>query len=684
MALVLWARAGSGQDVGRGTGAPAAWPPAVYTARIEARYDEATRGLAGRQVLEWRNTSSAPVEHLELHLYLNAFANNRSTFMLESKDVFRGEAPGEDGWGWIEVRSVRLADGTDLEPTERFVQPEDGNPDDRTVVAYDLPTPLPPGATATLALEWDARLPAIVTRTGVDGDFVIGGQWFPKIGVLEDAGVRGRSRAGWNARQYHALSEFYADFGDYDVTLDLPARFAGKTGATGALAGETTAGDRVRVRYVARAVHDFVWTADPRFEVVEDRFDPARDVPPVLLARVAAQLGRQPSELALSPVELRLLVHPRNRFLAPTLLQAAKAALAGLGLRLGAYPYPGLTLVVPPPGAGGASAMEYPTLITLGGTRTVRFPLLGSTRIVETITVHEVAHQWFYGMLASSEPEESWLDEGMASFYETRVLQDTYGPWLGRPLGIRVPFDSPHRTQLFDFLDDPIVTASWRFRSARAWGAASYGRPAILLRQLEGMVGEAAFARAMRAYVERYRWRHPETADFERTFVESLGAAPAVPAHEVENLLFQALHTTRVLDYAVAAIDNREVPALEGHSFRPADDPEPRHEKGSFRSTADVVRRGELSQPVAVRFRFENGDTVTLRWDGDERWRRFSFTRPSRLASAEVDPDGRLAMDVDRLNDSRAAEAASAPRFKFLAHLSFLLQSFFQTTWLFT
>ncbi len=106
-------------------------------------------------------------------------------------------------------------DGAELIKGARFESPDDGNPDDRTVLVVPLPRPVGPGETVTLEIVWKAKVPKVFARAGYVRDFFFFGQWFPKIGVFEPAGAAAAGpSAGWNCHQYHANSEFYADWGD--------------------------------------------------------------------------------------------------------------------------------------------------------------------------------------------------------------------------------------------------------------------------------------------------------------------------------------------------------------------------------------------------------------------------------------------------------------------------------------
>ncbi len=449
------------------------------------------------------------------------------------------------------------------------MQPDDGNSEDRTVVRYPLPRPLAPGDWVELEIEFSTQMPDIFARAGVHGDYVLGGQWFPKIGVFEDAGSHGRAEAGWNVHQYHANSEFFADFGDWDLELTLPARYQGRIGGTGRLLEERVDGDLVTARFAQRGVHDVAWTADPQYLVIEEIFDPVADVPPEQVERIATLLGVAPEELALKPVTIRLMLQPEHRSQAQRYLDAAKAALRGFGLRLGAYPYETLTLVDPARGALGSGGMEYPTFITLGTHPLLALPPFQRVRMQDMVAVHEFGHNFFQGMIASNEFEEAWIDEGMTSYYEMVVMEETYGAQI-ELLGLRMtPFESQHNSVAGGRFTDAVVQPSWSYRSGTSYGQNSYGRPAVTLRHLENLLGPETFHRAMRKFFQQWQFRHPSTADFERVMREEAGT-------DIDWFLEQALHSTEHLDYAIRSATSRSV----------------RDEKGWFWEEGTRVLRG--------------------------------------------------------------------------------------------
>src|SRR5262249_7182050 len=183
------------------------------------------------------------------------------------------------------------------------------------------------GGAIRLEIEWVARLPRAVARTGFVGDFFLVGQWYPKLSVYD----RGR----WNNHQFHANSEFFADFGAYDVELTLPDGYV--VGATGVPLSRSAANGAQTLRYRAEDVTDFAWTACP---CLRERSQP------------------------FGPVEIVTLVPAGLESREPRIRWATEQAVEKYGAWYGAYPRPRLTVVLPPHGAEATGGMEYPMFVT--------------------------------------------------------------------------------------------------------------------------------------------------------------------------------------------------------------------------------------------------------------------------------------------------------------------------------
>jgi hypothetical protein len=671
--------------------------PPVVEYRIEASLDADKHLVAGKERLVWRNPSNDSVPELYFHLYLNAFKNNLSTFMRESGGRLRGDraGTGPEDWGWIDVDSMKTASGEDLKPRARFVQPDGNDSTDETVLAVPLPSPVPPRGEITLSIEFRSRLPKIFARTGYVRDYHLVGQWFPKIGVYEPAGMRGRTAGGWNCHAFHANSEFYADFGDYDVTIDVPAKFV--VGATGRKVSEEKRGARTVYRYAQENVHDFAWTADPRFVVHEYRFDPAEDVPAAWIAKASDELGMPREALALTPISIRVLMQPDHDEAAfPRYVEGARVGISFYGLWFGAYPYETLTIVDPPEDGLGSAGMEYPTFITAGThVGILKWPLAG-LKLTENVVIHEFGHEYFYGMSASNEFEESWLDEGLNTDAEYRSMALAFGPRdLGRlPGGIGLSsLDAAHFEYALLPNLDPIRRRAWEFADGQSYGVNSYMKTGLFMAQLREEIGPRAFARGERTFFEKWKFRHPSTEDFFRAFSE--GAGRDLSAYQ------RAFVDGRTrLDWqVVSARTARTAPAVgvvEAGGKRTTYDERGRRDSvkaekpGGWQSIVVFGNTGDWPRGALARLAFEDGAVIERNLPA-AAWVRLRISSKSALAWAVVDPERRNAWDANRLNDSKvvgtgkgaANTHGAAARSKYLGWTAGIAAMISQALWIF-
>lgn len=603
-------------------------PIASYV--ITCSLDSEKKTVSGTEEITWTNTTAKAARTLQIHLYLNAFRNTLSTLWREGHGDGRDGHPMPESWGSVEIARMTYSDGTDLLPALTNIAPDDGNPHDRTVAEVVLPRPVAPGETARLTLDFRSQLPRVGRRTGYKGDFFFVAQWFPKVGVLEES--------GWNCHQFHASSEFFADFGNYDVTISVPVRYRGKVGATGRQVEERPDGDaRMLYRFKQDSVHDFAWTADPGYLILTDFF----------------------REAGLHDVELRLLLQPEHAGQADRYFRAAKAAISGYGRVLGPYPYDTLTIVDPPWGASAAGGMEYPTLIT-GGTswsapRNVQSP--------EGVTVHEFGHQFFYGLLASNEFEEPWMDEGFNSYMTSRVLAATYGPnhpvlsvfGLKFPLGIDVQHPLDDARRYFSVATaDPLAAPSWKFKNRSVYGAMSYSKTSLVLATLERLLGTPTMDRVLRLYADRWRFKHPKTRDFVSAVNDATGK-------DWTWFFDRTFFSSGGVDYAVEEAESRTAKPPRGRFEKDGklvtEPPAALANPQGWDSVVTVVRRGDVALPVEIELRFAGTKPWRTAWDGEARWTRFRVEGGPRLIEAVVDPDEKILLDADRTNNGRRTEA---------------------------
>ncbi len=618
-------------------------PPApsgpVVRYDIQARLVPESKTIQGREVLIWRNDSEAPVGELLFHLYLNAFKNNRSTFMTERGGAHRGFTAGPDGWGWINVDEIGIQGGADLTPTLEYVQPDDGNVEDQTVMKVTPPVPVPPGGSIALSIAFTAKLPRVFARSGYAGSFFMAGQWFPKIGVLW--------KGEWSCHQYHAQSEFFADYGSYKVEITVPAAYV--VGATGKRIGQRTNADSSRTYIHAQDdIHDFAWTACPDFVETRERFrlsDPAVDT------------------------EMIFLVHKQHLAQRPRYVEALRRGLTFYSRHYGAYPYPTVTLVDPAPGVTAAGGMEYPTLFTAGTHRSMP----AGIRLPEMVTIHEFGHGYWYGLVGSNEFEEAWLDEGINSYSEVKAME-AYGGADRSLIDFGPVRIGDLAYQRFSVIGggrfDPILRKSWEFVSGGSYGLNVYNKACLMMLTLERFLGQETMDRIMKTYFEDWKFKHPTSEDFIRT-------AETVSGRDLDWFFDQALRSPDRLDYAVSSISSEPVdePAgiFKGKLVKPAAATAAKA-PAAYRSEVVLARKGEWIFPQDVLVVFANGRKVREAWDGRERWKRFVYTGPDKLDHVVIDPDQVWLLDADTANNSPRLE----PRPAGIRRTAWKIASFFQ------
>lgn len=445
---------------------------------LDARLDPEKHEVYGTLRLELQNQSARPLAALLFHLYLNAFRNEHSVFMRESHGSLRGDEA--HGAGSIELSSLRVAGKERIGDAERELVPGDFSQ-----LRVPLTEPLVPGHSVSIEASFVAKLPPVFARSGYQGDFHVMAQWFPKLAKLEPSG-------DFVGFPYHGLSEFYADFADYDVTLRAPKDHT--VVACGELVGKEARGELVERRFKAQRVHDFAWVASPSLETSTLR-----------VGTVDVTFAAPPS-YALALVEHKSVV---------------RQGLSHYGKLFGAYPYPTLTVVVPPRNAAGAAGMEYPTLFVTAGNwfATPFTPSLSGA----VVSAHELAHQWFYGLLASNEMRHPLLDEGLAEWATFDLLRTQYGASDSLVHGLGLDRFEVERAGLGQLRNTSPGLAAPAY-AEEEYASSVYARAALALESVRRAFGKQRFTQALQRYAHENRFGHPTPSDLGAAFDAVYGA----------------------------------------------------------------------------------------------------------------------------------------------------------------
>ncbi len=578
-------------------------PTRVVAYTLSAELVPDTHAVRGSGTMVWRNTSRVATDRLYVHLYLNAFKNGRTVFWRDPMSDFRGDPI--DGPGRIDVERFFARE------LEKELWPQDpttpGDPEDATDIEVPLPRPIEPGESLTIDMAWTSHLPTVTIRTGYAGSFHMVGQWFPKVARLEPDGT-------WAHFPFHRLSEFYADYGSYDVTVTAPEAFTiGAVGtavsqgpAAAAKSAEGAEGPaRKAWRFTATDVHDFAFAAWDRFRSLE--------------------------ETTADGVKVTCLFPEGYEASARAEIAAVKFGLGYMGAAFGRYPYKTLTIVHPPPAAIEAGGMEYPSLITTGGSWR-RGPI--EERSLEILTLHELAHQWFYGLVGSNEHASPFLDEGLTSYAEMDACEAMWpDASAAEAFGIRLGLPAVYRAGALEATGHGSVSDPARaFVSGGDYGALVYSRTAAALRSIGNVYGEDALRRTIGVYARRYRFAHPTPDDFFVAIRDGLGA-------EAAEALRVALTEPSTVDYVADVVFS-----------------EPRTDGKVGQAGYALVRRlGTIRLPVDVLLIAEDGTTKTVRWDAGRAAERIPYEGDAPLVAAVIDPEHRVLLDEDLTNNAVSA-----------------------------
>lgn len=569
-----------------------AWQQQVeYT--IQARLDTDSHTLTATEQIKYHNASPRTLDTLFFHLYANAYRDMHTAYAREAAimgdNLFFGSE--EQDRGCIDVTRVLYRDQATLFRSES------------TLLVIPLPASLMPGDSIALDIEFTLMFPRFFSRLGYVREHYEVVQWYPKACVFDDD--------GWHRDTYHALGEFYGEFATYDVRIDLPGNYI--VAATGdrmnpddkafinaQVEDHTLApcSERREVRFYATGVHDFAWVCDPDYRVT--RYE----------------------EAGIS-IYIFYLKHHEKKW--RNAGNYARDAVRRYTMWYGRYPYNSLSIVESQVRGG----MEYPMLVLVGGGED------NFTRLFEVTLIHELAHQWFYGVLGNNEIDEAWLDEGFTSYSEMRYIEDKYGDdgWL-----FSVPFfEQPSRRYYHQFiyylvqtnqLERPVLTPAYCFVTEPiAYENSAYSKPALFLQYLEHLLGHDTFDTILKRYYRDHRFKHVRSEDFIAVCEQESG-------QDLGWLFDPFLNTTHYCDWSVQSVDDRCV---------------------------RIRNNGALNLPVDVLVETDEGAWMYSTGDDDT----VTITVPASMGSVKsvtIDPSG-YAVEPDRWNNHYPRKVVVRPLF---------------------
>ena len=592
-------------------------PRKIVDYDIKVSLDPETKLVEGSETLKWTNPSDGPVGELRFHLYWNAFRNDRSTFFKESGGQLRGDkADTGKGWGYTDVTSMKW-DGAELIEGRPLREP--GRRQPRRPDGPRRPAPPPRRARR----DRDAR--DRVEGEGPEGLRARGLR--PRLLLLRpvvpaDRRLRaegppppGGARAG-------------------TATSTTRTRSSTRTGATGASrsrsprssssarparsSSETKAGGKKTLTYEQKAVHNFAFTADPRYVVVEDVFDPAKDIPTDELARAAKTLGRSEADLlaGFHKVAIRLYRQPEHGAFDRRHIDAQKWALAWTGLWAFPYPYAQISIVdTPEDGTGrdrhGVRDDLHDALVQVDGALAARPALHPGDGHDPRV----------HARLLDGPPRL----ERVRGELDGRGNQHVHRARDGGPQVRRLP-RRPARHRLHERGEQPrrrpsrrtttrSSRTSWKYATEDSYGRNSYPQTGTTIQQIRLLLGEETFWRAFRGYAERWRFDHPTSEDF-FDFMRATGNPLVADLIQktwygrgwVDFSILDGARRTRTTASRASTTRTSPSTSTPTRRRRRRRSRTTKKHKGPWQSLVTVGRDGDIEMPADVVLTFKDGD----------------------------------------------------------------------------
>ncbi len=511
--------------------------------KIQVKLDDVHHTLDAIETIVYKNNSPDELKELWFHIWPNAYSD-RNTALAKQK-LENGSTKlyfaTEEEKGFIDSLNFS-GDGATVK--------WEFHPQWKDVCKLILNEPLKPNSSITITTPFHVKIPsAQFSRLGHTGQAYYITQWYPKPAVYDNK--------GWHAMPYLDQGEFYSEYGSFEVNITLPKNYV--VGATGDLMDENelqwlnekadttkamtefskdmsfpkSDSEFKTLTYKQTNVHDFAWFADKRFHVLKGEVETPHTKNKVT---TWTMFTNNEAKLWMNSIEYM------------------NDAIYYYSLWNGDYPYRQCTAIDGTIAAGGG--MEYPNVTIIGESR--------NAFTLEDVIVHEVGHNWFYGMLGSNERNHGWMDEGINSFNELRYVMTKYPPEkfgnknifqglssFGKLAGTdEMSFkDAQHmeyRITAAINADQPIDITSEKFIYVN-YGTIMYAKTALVFDYLKSYLGDSLFDKCMQRYFDEWHFRHPYPEDLRKIFEKTSGK-------KLDWFFNDLINTNKKIDYSICKL----------------------------------------------------------------------------------------------------------------------------------
>lgn len=552
--------------------------------KIDASWSDETEKLSATYELSYTNNSTEELSFILFHVWANAYSNRETEFARQLADQ------GDRHFYFADEKDLGGYTGLVFKIDNKQVEYRsfEGHAD---IIKLMLPKPLKPGDSLNINSQYVIDVPANFSRMGKQERSLQLTQWYPKPAVFDNE--------GWHPMPYLNMGEFFSEFADYEVSIELPSDYI--VAATGELLTESERDQYIsmskgaanyvpngkikKLKYKASKVHDFAMFLDKDFLI-----------------------DHSVSFINGNEIDCWSFFHSASSAWSAS-NDYVRRAVEYASDHIGPYPYPQVTAVEGNLVAGGG--MEYPMV-------TVIDPMESSSDL-DRIIAHEVFHNWFYGILASNERDYPWMDEGFTSYYEHRYMRHYYDGHGDVMADVATFFKTDDLERaLYSFQEGRALTprtcCSCRHHSPVNYQLVAYTKPRMGLEHLESIYGTEELDEVVQSYFEKWSFNHPGPDDIQNIFEEKLKS-------DLDWLFVDWMQSNKVCDYKVSFWNG-----------------------GSIK----IKNKGQISAPLRLKGYSSGGLILDTTLSGFENQIEISIAQ--ELDYLDATHDG-LSIDVDKTNN---------------------------------
>ena len=445
--------------------------------KIRATLDTLDKTLTGDIILSYTNNSPEELDEIYFHVWWNAYSDKKSAYAQQSIEIgnrnfYFSDSVGMGGYTELEFKYQGAAIAHKPHVIDEEVQAD--------IVVIQLKEPIKPNATVEFDIDFKSKIPYAFSRAGYRDQLYRMTQWYPKPAVYDDR--------GWHPMPYLEMGEYYSEFGDYDVELNIPASHSiESTGIIDESRTEYSSSGKL-LHIKAKNVIDFAWFCSEYY----------------LPYRGSVNVEGE-------DIGVNIFVHEDNEKW-EEMMVFAKRAVEFYSEEIGLYPYPKVTIVAE--NSGNGSGMEYPMITLIDSDNT--------PQVLDHLITHEIGHNWFQAILASDERRYTWMDEGINTYYEEKYIDQYYKyatyddvPDLWRKKDRDYSILQSAIINLERTNRNTIIDKESKDFDVVNYISMNYEKMAWSYKYLAHYLGEDVFKKGIQLYFKEWQFKHPMPHDIQ-------------------------------------------------------------------------------------------------------------------------------------------------------------------------